>query len=107
MKRVIAVLLAVVALPLSITAVNAASITFDEHPLGTFIDDEYQALGVLFGQGWITPRLPQISMNGAMPNQPVLRPTGEPDFYIFPGDFWMFSPYTARSPLKGSIMPIL
>jgi hypothetical protein len=92
MKRMFAVLLAVIALPLSFSVANAASITFDEHPLGTFIDDEYQSLGVLFYPGFITPRLPQISMNGAMPNQPVLRPTGEPDFFMFQGDFYMSFP---------------
>jgi hypothetical protein len=92
MKRLLVVLLAVIALPFSITAASAANITFDEHPLGTFIDDEYQALGVLFFEGFLTPRLPQTSMNGAMPNQPVLRPTGEPDFGIFQGDFWMYFP---------------
>jgi len=24
-----------------------------------------------------------------MPTQPVLRPTGEPDYYVFQGDFWI------------------
>ena len=64
-------------------------ITFDEFPLGTLIDNEYAALGVVFLPGTVTPRLPQISLNGAMPTQPVLRPTGEPDYYIFQGDFWV------------------
>ena len=64
-------------------------ITFDEFPLGTMIDNEYAPLGVVFLPGNVTPRLPQISMNGAMPDQPILRPTGEPDNYMFQGDFWI------------------
>ena len=64
-------------------------ITFDEFPLGTLIDNQYAPLGVVFLPGDLTPRLPQISMNGAMPDQPILRPTGEPDNYIFQGDFWI------------------
>jgi len=68
---------------------SALPITFDEFPLGTLISNQYADQGVIFLPGDVTGRLPQISMNGAMPNQPVLRPTGEPDFYIFQGDFWM------------------
>jgi hypothetical protein len=64
-------------------------ITFDEFPLGTLIDNQYAGLGVIFLPGDITPRLPQISMNGAMPTMPVLRATGEPDNYLFQGDFWI------------------
>lgn len=77
---------------------NAAptyTITFDEFPLGTMIDDEYAAMGVEFIPGDVTPRLPQISMNGAMPDQPILRPTGEPEYIIFQGDFWMHFTTTA------------
>ena len=70
-------------------------ITFDEFPLGTMIDTEYAGLGVEFLPGNVTPRLPQLSMNGAMPTQPVLRPTGEPDNYIFQGDFWIHFTTTA------------
>ena len=71
------------------SAAPTTLITFDEFPLGTVIDTQYAPLGVVFLPGTVTPRLPQISMDGAMPTQPVLRPTGEPDFYIFQGDFTM------------------
>jgi len=64
-------------------------ITFDEFPLDTLISNQYAGLGLLFHPGDVTPRLPQISMNGAMPTQPVLRATGEPDYYMFQGDFWI------------------
>ena len=70
-------------------------ITFDEFPLGTLIDDEYAGLGVEFLPGSVTPRLPQLSMNGAMPDAPVLRPTGEPDYYLYQGDFWIHFTTTA------------
>ncbi len=70
---------------------NAAPtlIEFDEFPLGTLIDNEYAGLGVVFLPGTVTPRLPQISLDGAMPTAPVLRPTGEPDYDTFQGDFWV------------------
>jgi hypothetical protein len=67
-------------------------ITFDEFPLDTVISNQYAPLGVVFLPGDVTPRLPQISMNGAMPTMPVLRPTGEPDFYVFQGDFYIQFP---------------
>jgi hypothetical protein len=70
-------------------------ITFDEFPLGTLIDNQYAPLGVVFLPGDVTPRLPQISMNGAMPAAPVLRATGEPDYYMFQGDFWIHFTTTA------------
>jgi hypothetical protein len=68
---------------------NAQSITFDEFPVGTVISNQYASQGVLFLPGDLTQRLPQISWDEAMPNQPVLRPTGEPDYYDYQGDFWM------------------
>ncbi len=70
---------------------NAAPtlITFDEFPLGTLIDNQYAGLGVVFLPGTVTPRLPQIGEDGAMPTYPVLRPTGEPDYGIFQGDFYV------------------
>jgi len=77
------------------SAAPTTLITFDEFPLGTLIDTQYAPLGVVFLPGDVTPRLPQISMNGAMPTQPVLRPTGEPDNYIFQGDFWIQFPTPA------------
>jgi hypothetical protein len=68
---------------------NAISITFDEFPVGTVISNQYASDGVLFLPGDVTQRLPQIDWDTAMPNQPVLRPTGEPDYYDYQGDFWM------------------
>jgi len=64
-------------------------ITFDEFPLDTVISNQYAGLGVLFLPGDETGRLPQISEDGAMLTTPVLRPTGEPDYYTYQGDFWM------------------
>lgn len=84
MKRLI-----MCAIILSIAGTANAVITFDEFPVPTAVDDEYLALGVEFLPGILTPRLPQISMNGAMPDQPVLRPTGEDNYYLFQGDFFM------------------
>ncbi len=66
-----------------------ATITFSEFPVGTVISNQYAGQGVLFLPGTITGRLPQISPDGAMPMQPVLRPTGEPDYATYQGDFWM------------------
>lgn len=60
-------------------------ITFDEFPLGTVIDTEYAPLGVVFTAATYNP--PKISMNGAMPTQPILRPDGGPSTYR--GDFWI------------------
>lgn len=98
MKRsVIIPLLGILLASFVATANASTTITFDEFPLGTLISDQYEFQGVIFGPGDLTPRLPQCSMNGAMPDQPVLRPTGEPDFYIFQGDFWMFFPRPATS----------
>jgi hypothetical protein len=55
-------------------------ITFDEYPLGTNITGQYQDVGIIFGGDG-----PVISMDGAMPTQPVLR-APEPGGYIFGGD---------------------
>ncbi|MFH1718729.1 MAG: hypothetical protein ABIF19_15345 [Planctomycetota bacterium] len=74
---------------LGVAGTANAAITFDEFPLGTIVSNQYAGLGVEFLAGPLTGRLPQLSMNGAMPDQPVLRPTGEPDYYTFQGDFWM------------------
>lgn len=70
-------------------------ITFDEFPLNTLIDNEYAGLGVEFLPGDVTGRLPQIDNNGAMPTMPVLRATGEPDYYMYQGDFWIHFTTTA------------
>jgi hypothetical protein len=66
---------------------NAAPtlITFNEFPLGTAISNQYAPQGVIFSAA--TYNLPIISMNGAMPTQPILRPDGGPSTYA--GDFWI------------------
>lgn len=74
---------------LIVAGVANATINFSEYPVGTVISNQYAGQGVLFLAGNTTPRLPQISMDGAMPTEPVLRPTGEPDYYTYRGDFWM------------------
>ncbi len=89
MKKLIKICAIIIGVAGLASAAPTTLITFDEFPLGTMIDDEYAGLGVLFLPGPLTGRLPQISMNGAMPTAPVLRPTGEPDYYMFQGDFWM------------------
>jgi hypothetical protein len=60
-------------------------ITFNGFPLGTVVDTEYAPLGVVFTAATYNP--PVISMNGAMPTQPILRPDGGPSTYR--GDFWI------------------
>jgi hypothetical protein len=82
-------------LTLCVAGASSGAINFSEHPLGTVISNQYAGLGVVFLPGTVTQRLPQISMDGAMPSQPVLRPTGEPDFSTFQGDFWMQFPAPA------------
>ncbi len=71
------------------SAAPTTLITFDEFPVGTIISNQYAGLGVEFLPGSLTGRMPQISEDIGMPSQPVLRPTGEPDYYAFQGDFWM------------------
>lgn len=87
MKKITMICAIIISVASLAEAAPTTLITFDEFPIGTVIDTEYAALGVVFLPGDVTPRLPQISMNGAMPTQPILRPTGEPDFYIYQGDF--------------------
>ncbi len=89
MKKLIMICAIIIGVAGLASATPTTLITFDEFPVGTIIGNQYAGLGVLFLPGNVTPRLPQISWNGAMPTQPVLRPTGEPDFYVFQGDFWM------------------
>lgn len=69
-----------------------AVIDFTEFPVGTVISNQYAGQGVLFLAGTVTPRLPVISMDAAMPTQPVLRPDGPPDYGTYQGDFWMQFP---------------
>jgi hypothetical protein len=82
---------------------NAVSITFDEFPVGTLISNQYASDGVLFLPGDVTQRLPQISWDEVTPTKPVLRPTGEPDYYDYQGDFWMqfTTPVTSVEFLSG------
>jgi hypothetical protein len=89
MKKLIMICAIIIGVAGMASAAPTTLITFDEFPLGTLIDDEYAGLGVWFRPGTVTGRLPQISMNGAMPDQPILRPTGEPENYLFQGDFWI------------------
>ena len=95
MKKLIMICAIIIGVAGLASAAPTYLITFDEFPLGTLIDNEYAGLGVEFLPGNVTPRLPQLSMNGAMPTQPVLRPTGEPDYYVFQGDFWIHFTTTA------------
>jgi hypothetical protein len=95
MKKLIMICAILIGVAGLASAAPTTLITFDEFPLGTMIDNEYAGLGVEFLPGNITPRLPQISMNGAMPTQPILRATGEPDYYMFQGDFWIHFTTTA------------
>jgi hypothetical protein len=95
MKKLIMICAILIGVAGLASAAPTTLITFDEFPLGTMIDIEYAGLGVEFLPGNITPRLPQISMNGAMPTQPILRATGEPDYYMFQGDFWIHFTTTA------------
>jgi len=92
MKKLITICLTVglLAAVLGVTGTaNALSITFDEFPVGTVISNQYASDGVLFLPGDVTQRLPQISWDEIMPKQPILRPTGEPGYYDYQGDFWM------------------
>ena len=71
------------------SAAPTTLITFDEFPVGTIIDTDYVGLGVAFLPGDVTGRQPQIADDGFMPGSPVLRPTGEPDYSMYQGDFWI------------------
>ena len=75
---------------LSVAGTAGAVITFDEFPIGTQISTQYACQGVTFLPGTVTPGLPIIDWNGAMPTQPILRPQGEAaGLYIYQGDFYM------------------
>ena len=89
MKKLLMICAIIIGVAGLASAAPTTLITFDEFPVGTMISNQYAGLGVIFHPGNVTPRLPQISWNGAMPTQPVLRPTGEPDYYVFQGDFWI------------------
>jgi hypothetical protein len=70
---------------------SALPITFNEFPVGTPISNQYASDGVVFLPGVVTPRLPQITADDPrwVPTQPLLRPTGEPDYQPFQGDFYI------------------
>lgn len=89
MKKLLMICVIIIGVAGLAGAAPTTLITFDEFPLGTLIDTDYVPLGVVFLPGSVTGRQPQISMNGAMPTQPILRPTGEPDYYMYRGDFWI------------------
>jgi len=95
MKKLISMCVILISVAGLANAAPTYLITFDEFALGTLISNQYAPLGVEFLPGNVTPRLPQISMNGAMPDQPILRPTGEPDNYLYQGDFWIHFTTTA------------
>ncbi len=84
MKRLLMICVIVLAVGGMVSAAPTL-ITFSEFPLGTAIDTEYAPVGVVFSAA--TYNLPVISMNGAMPTQPILRPGGGPS--TFAGDFWI------------------
>ena len=92
MKKILMICVILIGVAELASAAPTYTITFDEFPLGTMIDTQYAPLGVVFIPGDVTPRLPQISENLAMPTQPILRATGEPDFYMFQGDFYVRFP---------------
>jgi hypothetical protein len=62
---------------------KAVTITFSEFAVGTLVDNEYAAQGVLFSAG-TNGNLPIIANDGAMPGSPVLSPNP-----TYAGDFWM------------------
>src|SRR4030042_3880650 len=85
MKKLIMICTILIGVAGLASAAPTTLITFDEFPLGTVIDTEYAPLGVVFTAATYNP--PVISMNGAMPTQPFLRPDGWPSTYA--GDFWL------------------
>jgi hypothetical protein len=87
-------LIMICAILISVTGLASAgptyTITFDEFPVGTMIDTQYAPMGVVFHPGTVTPGLPIIDDNIAMPTQPILRAQGEAGgLYIYQGDFWI------------------
>ena len=86
MKRLVTICIVMVAIG---GTASALPINFDEYPDDTLISNQYASQGVLFLAGTVTGRLPQISPDPPMPTEPVLRPTGEPEYGMFQGDFWM------------------
>jgi len=85
MKKLIMICAIIIGVAGLASAAPTTMITFDEFPLGTAISNQYAPLGVIFSAA--TYNLPVISMNDAMPTQPILRPDGGPSTYA--GDFWI------------------
>jgi len=85
MKKLIMICTILIVVAGLASAAPTTLITFDEFPLGTAISTQYAPQGVIFSAA--TYNLPVISMNGAMPTQPILRPDGGPSTYA--GDFWI------------------
>jgi hypothetical protein len=89
MKQLMIICVVVIGVAGAARAAPTTWITFDEFPVGTIITNQYVGLGVVFLPGNVTGRQPKIANDAFMPNSPVLRPTGEPDFYQYQGDFSM------------------
>jgi hypothetical protein len=92
MKKLLMICAIIIGVAGLASAAPTTLITFDEFPLDTVISNQYAGLGVLFLAGDVTGTLPIISMNGAMPTQPILSPHGDltpPQFWQFAGDFWV------------------
>jgi hypothetical protein len=89
MKQLMIICVAVIGIAGAARAAPTTLITFDEFPVGTIITNQYVGLGVVFLPGDVTGRQPQIDGDVSMPSSPILRPTGEPDFYQYRGDFSM------------------
>jgi len=85
MKKILMICAIIIGVAGLASAAPTTLITFDEFPLGTAISNQYAPQGVIFTAA--TYNLPVISMNGAMPTQPILRPDGGPS--MFAGDFWI------------------
>ncbi|MHC4205174.1 MAG: hypothetical protein ACYSTT_11035 [Planctomycetota bacterium] len=88
MKKLIMICVILISVAGLVRAAPTTLITFDEFPVDTVISNQYAPLGVIFTAA--TYDLPVISMNGAMPTAPVLRPGGGPGMYQ--GDFWIQFP---------------
>ena len=87
MRKLITICMVVI---LSVAGTANAVITFSEFPVGTAVGNHYQPQGVIFLAGIVTPALPIIDWNGAMPTQPILRPDGAAGgLFMYAGDFSM------------------
>jgi hypothetical protein len=87
MKQLMIICVVVIGVAGAARAAPTTLITFDELPVGTIITNQYVGLGVVFLSGDVTGRQPKIADDAFMPGSPILRPTGEPDFDDYQGDF--------------------